>query len=231
MSADLIPVDPVREVFGGKPLPSMSAEELRAGAVKLGERQRTEQQRLEQEKLAFKRGMLDGSVDFKAGPSDEWKEAEYLIQMLGVAIEAAQEAAQIAAHREEDLRAIEHLRNVEKDMLARQKVADEMDKLANQMMSKLVELDRLGGDILKSTGIRLTSSTAASMHRDQVRHVIEMAFSNNSGGVWRYDRMPPTRLPPTIGSEARNVHADILREFEERWEVRYGREIDWARSS
>lgn len=222
--------DPVREVFGERPLLSLDARTLRAGIEKLKALQAEASEQI----AAIRKGTVDniiagkpGAVDTMLQPDAEMEQA----QRWKLAIATAQEAAELAEEqvdrREKDAPLAVRRQKVVAALSEHEQAADRLEAAVDAVAAAFADLDRCGLQALRIAGVRLQGGAGPLFRADHTRHMIELQLYFRSEGLWGYERVPPMLGNFRVSREAVNIGADLLRQFEETLERQTGRPIDW----
>lgn len=222
--------DPVREVFGAKPLRDLTAAELREGLVKLNALSTAASASIADIKQQTKADIIAGKVNASAAilmPGDAMDQAQRWKLALQTAIEAATETAETAERREQDATMISRRAKLIETLDAHQAAAANVDRLVAELAAAWAEMDSFGLQVVRASGVRLSGTTGALFRADHSQHLINLGLHASSEGLWAYDRVPPTRGYIPVRQECAAVGMDVLAEFEERIERQIGRPVEW----
>jgi hypothetical protein len=222
--------DPVLEAFGEAYLIKLNSRELRTGLEKLKLMQAEAIETI----AAIRKGTVDGIINGQAGaidailqPGADMEQAQRWKQAIEAATEAADQALEMAESREKDAVLSKRRKAISEALEQHYQAAERVEQAAQTLSAALMDMDRHGVECLRVAGVRLSGNLAQAYMCDQSQHLINLALHAHTGGLWKYDRVPPLRGHFPIDTEARNVGADLMRLFEERIERNVGRTVDW----
>lgn len=117
---------------------------------------------------------------------------------------------------------------LEKELAKREAVAKRIDDRIHDLAADLQELNALGEGALHAArakltdenarGFRLSGMTGQGFRPETAQHEVNLCLAWIAVRHWRYDRMPDVRAIPGFGQLTANWHAELLSNFEERYE-------------
>lgn len=245
MNATTMGVDQGNELHAvyGRPIQELTAAEIGAGIPKLealvaGAEQRVSglEQRVKAEAVDAL-GSQEGMARLVA-MRGELAPLQAEREVLRWSLEAAREAHEAKRQSEWQQGIATARAELEKGLRRRYQASVEIDELIELLTAKIHAMHTLGVGALNgarsklsaanAVGFRLSGQLGEALRLSTLQREINMALCSVGGVIdlgggskellWRYDQMPVTRAVPKFSQMTSNWHADLLRQFDERYE-------------